>query len=195
MQTKEIDFKDNSFINLYKSYCLSSKPFDEINPFQTISSLNFGSEEYLQILKESDLSVCSVFESWEIPLDKGYQRSFDKSNEEFSYIYFCFFKKHKKNDIELIFSFPGCDIMKDFDNARMAFYALCLYAMEIYKCNKIYGKIRRKNKKKPFLSFIKRYIKAIKYDERPNEEYDLITLNYIDLTEHYEHLLAKQCEL
>ena len=75
MRIKEIDFKDNSFINLYKSYCFSSKPFDEINPLQTISSLNSGSEEYLQILKESDLSACSIFESWEIPLDKGYQRS------------------------------------------------------------------------------------------------------------------------
>jgi hypothetical protein len=74
---------------------------------------------------------------------------------------------------------------------RFCFYSLCLYAMEYFVADKMSGTIRREKKKNPFKIFLKRYIKAMTYTEKPDKDYDSVYLTKESILNHCEKLKTK----
>ena len=172
MKIQKINFQDREFLSLIKFYFLNSGPFPRINDLKSFSAKQIAINEYIETLSELDLSLVLT-------------------DDDGGYVFFLFVDDTNDDYIDLEFCFPASNIMEDFKYSRLCFYSLCLHALNYFGKESITGTIRRKNKKDPFKSFLKRYIKALEYKEIKDKPHDLVYLSKESILDHCEKLKTK----
>ena len=169
VKIEKINFNDKKFISLINFYLVKSNPVPRISNITSFSAKQLAINEYINTLSDLDLSIACVD-------DKG------------NYLFFVFLDKLSNGSLDLEFAFPNSSVSSNVDLMRSCFYSLCLYGLDYFKCDNIEGTIRRQKKKNPFKVFLKRYIKAISYEEREDLKHDFVYLNRESILKHCEKL-------
>lgn len=172
MKIQKINFQDPEFLSLINFYLLNSGPFPRINDLKSFSAKQIAINEYIETLSELDLSLVLT-------------------DDDGGFVLFVFFDDTEGDCIDLEFAFPNHTIVPSVDLIRNSFYSLCLHALNYFGKESISGTIRRKNKKDPFKSFLKRYIKALEYKEIKDKPHDLVYLSKESILDHCEKLKTK----
>ena len=172
MKIQKIDFNNEGFLTLIKSYLWDSEPIPKISQLRSVSAKNVAIDQYIEILSELGLSIAAL-------------------NDDNEYLLFVFINTKEEGLLDLEFAFPNSYISSNTRLMRMCFYSLCLYAMGYLKINNMHGTLRRQNKKNGFKFFLKRYIKAISYTENDEHQYDSVYLTKESILKHREQLKSK----
>ena len=169
MKIQKVNFNDDSSNIIIKKYCIESSPFESIDIHNSISFRDIASENFVKSLEdECQLCICSV-------------------NADGEYLFFAFFQK-KYDYINLHFALPNTSLKSSPIEMRDCFYDLCLHAIDYFDIEEIRGEVFRVSKKNSYKIFLKRYIKAITYQENEDLDHDLVYLNRESMLNHCEKL-------
>lgn len=170
MRVCPVNFSDEESLVVIKKYCIESSPFVEMDVNKSISFRAIAAEGFIRSLDEDcRLSIRCV-------------------SDELEDLFFAFFKKNNNEEIVLHFAMPNTNLKQSPSEMRDCFYKLCLYALDKLKVDKIKGKVIRISKKNSYKLFLKRYIKAMTYQENKDSDYDSVYLTRKSIEDHCEKL-------
>jgi len=163
MITKSLNLADPDFLSSFNEYCLFSKPYKNLE-CGSISLREENIKKYLKTLKnESDLIDSAI----------------NKNNKHSFFL----FTKKKEDHLEIQFLFPNRLIKQTSKETVKSFYLLCIKQLEASGYEFLKGEILRNHKKQSYKKFLKRFVRAVSFDNENN-----ITIHKEKLIKEYEKM-------